>query len=102
MARDLILMEDVHFLTISIGKNVIVFRIDMSSSVYIDKKGVTLIFGKGTTQGLDGTRFTAEAKYPIYFTQSEKRFVLSLHNERTVFCLLMVQKYISSKQNTQK
>ena len=53
MARDLILMEDVHFLTVSIGKNVIVFRIDMSSSVHIDKKGVTLIFGKGTTQGLD-------------------------------------------------
>ena len=38
-----------------------------------------LIFGEGSTQGLDDTILTAEAKYPINFTQSEKRFVLSLY-----------------------
>ena len=31
------------------------------------------------TQELDDTKLTAEAKYPINFTQSERRFPLSLH-----------------------
>ena len=86
------------------GKNVIISGVDMSSSVYVDnKERDILILGEGPTQGLDGTIFTAEAKYPINFTQSGKRFVLSLHyNRRTVSCLLMLQEYISSKQRTQK
>ena len=34
----------------------------MSSSVHIDNKGkYILIIGKGPTQGLDDTKFTAEA-----------------------------------------
>ena len=42
---------------------------DMSSSVHVDNKGkVILILGEGPTQGLDDTT-TAEAKYPISFTQ---------------------------------
>ena len=52
----------------------------MSSSVYVDNKGKDiLILGEGPTQGLDDTTLTAEAKYLINFTQSGKRFVLSLH-----------------------
>ena len=51
----------------------------MSSSVHVDNKGKDiLILGAGPTQGLDDTTLTAEAKYPINFTQSGKRFVLSL------------------------
>ena len=38
-----------------------------------------LILGKGPTQALDGTKFTAEALNPINFSQSHKRIVLSLH-----------------------
>ena len=38
-----------------------------------------LILGEGPTQELDDTTLTAEAKYPINFTQSGKWFVLSLH-----------------------
>ena len=38
-----------------------------------------LILGEGPAQGLEDTTLTAEAKYPINFTQSGKRFVLSLH-----------------------
>ena len=38
-----------------------------------------LIFGEGPTQWVDDTTLTAEAKYPISFTQPRKRFVLSLH-----------------------
>ena len=52
----------------------------MSSSVHVDNKGKDiLMLGEGPTQGLDDTTLTAEAKYPINFTQSGKRFVSSLH-----------------------
>ena len=52
----------------------------MSSSVHIDDKiKDILILCEGLTQGLDDTTLTAEAKYPINFTQSRKRSVLSLH-----------------------
>ena len=61
------------------GKNVIIFEADMSSSVNIDKGKDILILGKGPTQGLDNITLTAEAKYPINFTQPNKRFVFSLH-----------------------
>ena len=56
------------------------FGADMSSSMHIDKKGKDiLIFGEGPIQGLDDTTLTAKVKYPINFTQSGKRFVLSLY-----------------------
>ena len=52
----------------SVGKNVIIFGVDMSSPVDADNKEKDiLILGKGPTQGLDGTTFTAEAPYPINF-----------------------------------
>ena len=52
----------------------------MSSSVHVDNKGKdTLILGEGPTQGLDDTILTAEAIYPINFTQPNKEFVLSLY-----------------------
>ena len=61
-------------------KNVIIFGADMSSSVHVDNKGKDiLILGQGSTQGLDDTTLIAEAKYPINFTQSDRRYVLSLN-----------------------
>ena len=52
----------------------------MTSSVHVGNKGKDiLILGEGPIQGLDHTTLTAEAKYPVNFTQSGKRFVLSLH-----------------------
>ena len=52
----------------------------MSSSAHVDNEGKDiLILGERPTQGLDDTTLTAEAKYPINFIQSVKRFVLSLH-----------------------
>ena len=52
----------------------------MSSSVSVDnnEKDI-LILGEGPTQRSDDTTLTADAKYPINFTQSGRRFVLSLH-----------------------
>ena len=55
----------------------------MSLSLHIDNKNkVISILGEGTTQGVDDTTL-AEAKYPIDFTQSERRLVLSLHCNRS-------------------
>ena len=62
------------------GRNVMIFGVDMSSSVHVDNKNKDiLILGEGLTQGLDDTTLTAEAKYPISFTQPNKRFVLSVY-----------------------
>ena len=58
----------------SYGKNVIIFKLDMSPSVDVDNKEKDmLILGEGTTQRLDDTTLTAEPKYPINFTQSDKK-----------------------------
>ena len=76
----------------------------MSSYVCIDNKNKNiLIFGKEPTQGLDNTTLTAKDKHHINFTQSGKTFVLSLPlMEATVSYLLMLQRYINSKQKIQK
>ena len=61
-------------------ENAIIFGADMSSSVHIDNKGKDiLLLDKGPTQGLEDTTLTAETKYPINFTQSRRRFLLSWH-----------------------
>ena len=74
----------------------------MSSSVHIKNKNKDiLILSEAPPQGLDNTTLTAEAKYPIKFTRSVKRLILSLrYNGKIVSYLLILQKYINSKQNT--
>ena len=68
----------------SMGKNVIVFGADMSSSVHIDNENKDiLILGEGPIQELDDTTLTAKAKDPINSTQLRKTFVLSLHYNGT-------------------
>ena len=58
------------------GKNVIIFGADMSSSSHIHNKGKDiLILGEGPTQGLDDTTLTAEAKYSINFSRSQRIYV---------------------------
>ena len=62
------------------GKNIIISRVDNSSSVHTDnsKKNI-LIIGKGPTDGLDDTAITAEVDYFINFTEQQKKSCLSLH-----------------------
>ena len=61
------------------GKNVIIFGVDVSSSVHIEnKKKDIVIIGIGSTQGLDNTTLTAEAQYAINFSSLNKNFCLSL------------------------
>ena len=64
----------------NVGERVIVFGVDMSLPVHIDKnKKDILIIGKGPTQRLDDTMLTAQAQYSIYFSGSNRKFCLRLH-----------------------
>ena len=62
------------------GTNVIIFGVDMSSSTKIDnsEKDI-LILGKGPTKGLEHT-LPAGKMNSINFTENNKKFHLSLHN----------------------
>ena len=44
-----------------------------------NKEKDVLILGDGPTQGFDDSSLTAETKYPINFTDSNRTTVLSLH-----------------------
>ena len=70
------------------GKNII-FGVDINSSV--------------PTQRLFYSTLTVEAKHPINFIKSGKRFVLMLnHNGSNSFLFVNATKYINSKQKTLK
>ena len=85
----------------SIGKNVIIFAVDMSSSVHIDNKiKDILILGKDPTQGLDDTVLTAEAQYSINFSRSNRKFCLSLlYNGSNSFLFVNATKIYQFKAN---
>ena len=76
----------------------------MSSSVHIDNKNKDiLIFGGGLTEGLDDTTLKAEANYLINFTQSEIKFILSLHyNESDSFSFVVATKIYQFKAKDQE
>ena len=62
------------------GQNVIIFGVDMNSSIHVDNKGKDiLILGKGPTQGLGEHSLTAEKMYSVNFTDHRKKYCLSLH-----------------------
>ena len=55
-----------------IGRIVIIFEVDMSSSPHVDnKKKDILVLGKGPIQGLEHT-LTVEKLYSIKFTENNK------------------------------
>ena len=95
--------EGTYSISDEVGRNVIIFRVDMSSSPHIDnKKRDTLIVGKGPTQELKHT-LTAGKLYAINFTKVNRKFCLSLHyNGAIVIDLLMVQKLFNLKQKILK
>ena len=84
----------------SMDKNIIIFGVDMTSSVHLDnKKKDILILGKGPTKVLDDTMLIEEAQYSINFSRSIRKLYLSLHYMGVRgFYLLMLQKNINSKQ----
>ena len=61
------------------GRNVIIFRAHMSSSVDANNKTKNiLVLGKDLVQGLDNTTIYAEKMYSINFTENNKKFCLRL------------------------
>ena len=55
-----------HYPNGGFGKNVLIFRVDISSSVHVgNKEKYILIIYKGPTQGLGNITLTAEAEHSI-------------------------------------
>ena len=66
-----------------IGRNVIIFGVDMSSSSHIDnKKKDILLLGKGPTQGLEHT-LAAEELYSIIFTKIKYKILFKIALQRS-------------------
>ena len=64
----------------SIDKNVIIFGVDMSSTVHIDNKGKNILIpGIDQTQGSDDTTLALEVQYSVNISRSNINFCLSLH-----------------------
>ena len=62
-----------------------------------------LILGEGITQGLDDTTLTAEKKYSINFTKSNKKFCLSWHyNGANIYLFLNGAEIIKFKEKDSK
>ena len=76
----------------------------MSSSVPVDnKKKDVLTLVEGSTQRVNDTTLTAEKNYSNNFTESRKKFCLSLHyNGANNYLSLMVLKSINLKQKSLK
>ena len=67
----------------ALGRNVIIFGIDMSSSTKIDiQKNDILILGKGPTQDLEHM-LSAEKMFSSNFTEKNRKFCLNLHYNGT-------------------
>ena len=65
------------------GRNVLIFGVDESSVVHSNNKSnniyVIYVMGDGIVQGINDTKLYAEKIYSQNFTQSSKKFILSLH-----------------------
>ena len=69
--------------------------------MHIDNKVKdNVILGNGPTQRLNCTTFRVEAEYSINFSRSQRKVFLIMG--ATCFYLLMLQKYINSKQKILK
>ena len=74
------------------GQNIIIFGVDMNSSLHIDNKGKDiLMLGREPTQRLGEHSLTAEKMYSINFNLTKKRFCLSLHYNGANNCLFVVE-----------
>ena len=62
-----------------IGKDIIIFGAEMSSSVHVDNIKDISILDEGSMQRLDDTILTVEKIYLVNFAKHNKKFCLSLH-----------------------
>ena len=84
----------------SFGRNVIIFGVNMSSSVHVDnKRKDILILEKGPPQGLGEHSLTAEKMYSVNFTDHKKNVVQAcIIMGQTLIYLLIVKKLLNLKQ----
>ena len=62
------------------GRNVIIFGVDMSFSAHATNRANHIyVMGDGLTQGINDTTLYAEKKYLRNFTETNLKFLLSLH-----------------------
>ena len=87
------------FPSVGFGCNVIIFGVDMSSSVHDDnKKKDILMVGESPKQGLDGTTLTAGKSIELILLRLETNFVWAcIIMEQIVIYLSMIQKILNLK-----
>ena len=75
------------FGTRGFGRNCIIFGADLSSSIHANnKKNNIFVLGQDFVQGINGATIYPEKMYSINFTESNKKFCLSLHyNEHSSY-----------------
>ena len=62
------------------GRNVLIFRVDMSSSIHATNRANHIyVMGEGLIQGINDTTLYAEKNYWRNFTDSGKKYIISLH-----------------------
>ena len=62
------------------GRNAIIFRVDMSSSIHATNRTNNIyVMGEGLVQGIHDTTLYAEKDYWRNFTDPDKKYVVSLH-----------------------
>ena len=70
------------------AKNVIIFGVDMSSSIHTANRANNIyVMGKEFIQGINGTTIYAEKLFHNNFTELGEKFVLSLHYNGHNSCL---------------
>ena len=76
---------------------IIIFGVDMSSSVHIDNKEKDiLILCIVPTKGIDDTTLTVKVQHSINFSRSNRKFCLSLYyNGSNSFCICYFYKNMS-------
>ena len=85
----------------SMDKNVVIFGVDMSSSLHIDnKKKDILILSNDPAQGSDNKTLTAEAQYSFNFSRSNRKICLSFsYNGSNSFLFVNATKTYQFKVN---
>ena len=84
------------------GQIVIIFGVDMSSSVHVDNKKKKHFNSWKRSNTRIRTYTDSRKMYSINFTVTKKKFCLSIIIVQTVTCLLMVQKFTNLKQKILK
>ena len=81
------------------GRNCIIFGADLTSSSHANnRKNNILVLGKDFTQGVNCTTIYVEELYKINFTENNKKFCLSLHdNEANSYLFVNGTKIIKFK-----